>query len=66
VLDAPPASEANKVGITAGDVILAFNNKPVKDTQDLMRYTREAVKGSSASITILRYQQESTVKLSLK
>jgi PDZ domain len=66
VLDAPPASEANKAGITVGDVILAFNSMPVKDTQDLMRYTREAVKGSPASITILRYQQDSTVKLSLR
>jgi hypothetical protein len=66
VLDVPPSSDANKAGITAGDVILAFNNKPVKDTQDLIRYTQEAVKGSSASITILRYQQESTVKLSIK
>jgi S1-C subfamily serine protease len=66
VLDVPRASEANKAGITAGDVILSFNNKPVKDTQDLMLYTQEAVKGSSASITILSYQQESTVKLLLK
>jgi hypothetical protein len=66
VLDVPEASEANKAGITDGDVILAFNNKPVKDTQDLMRYTRETVKGSPASITILRYQQESTIKLSIK
>ena len=31
-----------------------------------MRYTREAVKGSTVSITILRYQQDSKVKLSLK
>ena len=46
VLDAPPASEANTAGITAGDVILAINNNAVKDTQDPMRYTREAVKGS--------------------
>jgi PDZ domain len=66
VLDVPPSSDANKAGITAGDVILAFNRKAVKDTQDLIRYTQEAVKGSSASITILRYQQESTVKLSIK
>jgi hypothetical protein len=66
VLDVPAASQAGKAGITAGDVILAFNNKPVKDTQDLIRYTQEAVKGSSASTTILRYQQESTVKLSIK
>jgi S1-C subfamily serine protease len=66
VLDAPPASAAEMAGIIAGDVILAFNNKPVKDTQDLMRYTQEAGKRSQASITILRYQQQFSVKVSLE
>ena len=66
VLDASPTSEANKAGITDGDVILAFNNKPVKDTQDLMQFTQEAIKGSQANITILRYQQESTIKFSIQ
>lgn len=66
VLHAPLGSELNKSGIMDGDVILAFNNKKIKDTQDLIRYTREAAKDAPASITILRYQQESTVKLTLK
>jgi hypothetical protein len=66
VLNAPLGSEPNKAGIIDGDVILAFNSKPVKDTRDLLRFTQEANKGTTASITILRYQQESTVKLTLK
>ena len=66
VLDVPATSPAGKARITAGDVILGFNNKPVKDTQDLFRYTREAGRGSRASIAILRFQQQSTVSIALE
>lgn len=66
VLDVPAASQAGKAGITAGDVILGFNNHAVKDTQDLMRLSREAGSGSRANITILRYQQTSTVSIALE
>ncbi|HTF70633.1 MAG TPA: PDZ domain-containing protein [Edaphobacter sp.] len=66
VLAVPAGSPAGTAGITAGDVILGFNNKPVKDTQDLLRYTREAGHGSRTSIAILRYQQQSTVSIALE
>ncbi len=66
VLEAPSASPAGKAGLTPGDVILGFNNRPVKDTQDLLRYTRQAGRGTHASITILRYQQESAVSIALE
>jgi hypothetical protein len=66
VLEAPEASPAGKAGLTAGDVILGFNNKPVNNAQDLLRYTRQAGRGVHASITILRYQQESTVSVALE
>ena len=66
VLDVPAGSPAGKAGITDGDVILGFNNKPVKDTQDLLSYTRQAGHGSRASIAILRYQQQSTVSIELE
>ena len=66
VLEAPPASPAGMAGLTPGDVILGFNNSPVKDTQDLLRYTRQAGRGMHASITILRYQQESAVSIALE
>jgi S1-C subfamily serine protease len=66
VLEAPPASPAGQAGLTPGDVILGFNNRPVKDTQDLLRYTRQAGRGMHVSITILRYQQESAVSIALE
>ena len=66
VLDVPAANPAGKAGITAGDVILGFNSNPVKETQDLLRDTREAGRGSQASIAILRYRQQSTVSIALE
>jgi hypothetical protein len=66
VLDVPAASPAGAAGITINDVILSFNNKPVKDTQDLLRLSREAGHGSRTTITILRYQQTSTLSIALK
>jgi hypothetical protein len=35
-------------------------------SQDLLRYTRQAGRGMHASITILRYQQESAVSIALE
>lgn len=66
VLGVPSDSQAEKDGITEGDVILNFNNKPVKDTQDLLRYTREASPGLRPSVTILRYGQTSTLSIALE
>jgi hypothetical protein len=66
VLEALEPSSAGRAGIMAGDVILAFNNKQVNDTQDLLRYTQAAGRGLHVSITILRYQQESTISIALQ
>jgi PDZ domain len=66
VLEAPQTSPAGKASLTIGDVILRFNNKPVNDAQDLLRYSRQAGHGAHATITILRYQQESTVTIALE
>ncbi len=66
VLNVPRASPLGKVGIMAGDVILGFNNRQVKDVRDLLNDTREAGRGSRVSVTILRYQQESTISIALE
>ena len=66
VLEAPKHSRAGSAGLMSGDVILAFNNKPIKDTQDLLTYSRQAGRNTRASITILRYQQESTISIQLE
>ena len=62
----PDGSAAGNAGFLTGDVILAFNSKPVKELQDLLTDTHQAAAGKPQTITILRYQQESTITISLK
>jgi hypothetical protein len=66
LLDVPKTSDAAKAGLFTGDVLLAFNGKPVKELQDLLKETRQVVAGTAVSVTVLRYQQESTVMILLK
>jgi len=49
-----------------GDVLLAFNGKPIKELKDLLQDTHQNVAGKAASVTILRFQQESTIMIMLK
>jgi S1-C subfamily serine protease len=66
LLYVPKTSDAAKAGLFAGDLLLAFNGKPVKELQDLLKETRQVVAGTAVSVTVLRYQQESTVMIFLK
>jgi hypothetical protein len=66
LLEVPDTSDAAKAGFFAGDVLLAFNGKPIKELKDLLQNTQQNVAGKPASVTILRYQQESTIMIMLK
>ncbi len=66
LLEVPDTSDAAKAGFSDGDVLLAFNGKPIKDLKDLLRDTQQNVAGKAASVTILRFQQESTILIILK
>ena len=66
LLEVPDTSDAAKAGFFAGDVLLAFNGKPIKELKDLLQDTQQDVAGKAASVTILRYQQESTIMIKLK
>jgi len=66
LLEVPDTSDAAKAGFFAGDVLLAFNGKPIKELKDLLQDTQESVAGKTASVTILRFQQESTIMIMLK
>ena len=66
LLEVPPGSDARIAGLMDRDVIQTFNNKVVNDTKDLVHYSLEAGKGAPIRITILRYQQEFTIKLTIK
>jgi glutamine cyclotransferase len=52
--------------LLAGDVILAIDGKPVREIQDLMWNSGQVLAGGWESVTIIRFQQESTVRVQLK
>jgi S1-C subfamily serine protease len=66
LLEVPDTSDAAKAGFFAGDVLLAFNGKPIKELKDLLQDTQQNIAGKAASVTILRFQQESTIMIMLK
>ncbi len=49
-----PGGPAEKAGIKAGDVITAFNGKPVESGRDLSRAVAGLKPGTQASITVVR------------
>ncbi len=60
-----PAKEA---GLSMGDVIIAFNGKPVRDFYDLPRLLSEDVAGKKTTLTIIREEklQELTITPAVK
>lgn len=56
----PLGSAAARAGLMNGDVILRFDGQPIRDLQALLRATENAL------ITILRFQQESDLRLIVK
>jgi S1-C subfamily serine protease len=54
VFQVEPAAPARKAGLTMGDVIVAFNGKPVADFYDLPRLLAEDVVGKQTTLTIIR------------
>jgi len=47
-------SPAERSGLVAGDVILSFNGRPIRDWKDLRNRVAEAEVGTSAKFTVLR------------
>lgn len=57
VFQVEPASPARKSGLTMGDVIIAFNGKPVTDFYDLPKLLSEDVAGRKTSLTVIREEK---------
>ena len=66
LLDVPETSDAAKAGFLVGDVILAINDKPVRDIQGLMQNSQATAPGEAKRVKILRHQQESIIAIQLK
>ena len=56
-----PGSPAEKAGLKPGDVITAFNGKPIQGTRDLVRQINLAVVGSTVEIKVIRDRKEMTL-----
>jgi serine protease Do len=60
-----PGSPADRGGIKAGDVIIAFNGTKVEDSNQFRRLVAQAGPGSTAAVTVLRDGQTTDLKVTL-
>jgi S1-C subfamily serine protease len=60
-----PNSPAAQAGMRAGDVILAFNDTPVTDSNSLRNYVANRVPGSEVKFTIFRDLRAQNIKVIL-
>lgn len=60
-----PNSPASRVGLQEGDIIVAFNEKPIKTMAEVHQILRKRQIGSPLRVTILRGQKQVTVTLIL-
>jgi len=58
VLSVTPGSPAQRAGLREGDVIIAFDSKPLAGVDDLHRLLTDVELGASSSITILRHTEK--------
>jgi serine protease Do len=60
-----PDSPASHGGLEQGDVITAYNGKPIKDTRDLAMAVAETPSGKGAGITVWRDSHQRTVNVTI-
>lgn len=56
-------SPAEKYGIKAGDVIISFNDKPIKDSANLPHMVGQVPLGSKARVKVLRDKRHKTLEV---
>lgn len=65
VLEVDAKGPAEGSGILPGDVVVAFNGRPIGEMRNLPRYVAEAKVGTRAEITIWRQGEEKTYRVTL-
>jgi serine protease Do len=60
-----PDSAASRAGVKAGDVLTAYNGKPVKRVEDLMQMVTATKPGTTVQARLVRDRQEKTVNLTV-
>ncbi len=66
VREIPADSPAQKAGLKAGDLLVAFNGKPIKDANDLVRQVAATAPGSKVEVKVFRDHQEQTLSVTLE
>ena len=61
-----PGSPAQKAGLQQGDVLFAFNGKPIKSGRDLMRQIASVAVGSKVEIKAIRDKKELTFTIAIE
>jgi len=65
VNDVMPHMPADKAGIQSGDVIVAFNGKPVADGHELQLAVSDCAPGSLATVKLIRNRAAKTLEVTL-
>ena len=65
VLKVVPGSPAERGGLQPGDIILAVNGKPVKDSTDLQFEIMKTKPGTVVDITVLRGEKRLNLKVKI-
>ncbi len=65
VSEVNPDTPAAKAGIRRGDIIIAFNDHPIKEMHDLPRLVAATPPGAAASVKVLRDGKEHTFKVTV-
>ena len=60
-----PDTPAAKAGIHRGDIIIEFNDHPIREMNELPRMVAETAPGSKASLKVLREGKEKTLNLTV-
>jgi S1-C subfamily serine protease len=61
VAEVTPGSGAAEAGVEVGDIVIALDERPVRDTGALMAMIREYSPGDEVEVTLLRGGQEQTL-----
>jgi sigma-B regulation protein RsbU (phosphoserine phosphatase) len=63
VVDVVRGGPADRGGLKAGDVIIAFNNKPLGEGEDLAKVMRSVGVGESAELTVIREDRKLEISM---
>src|SRR5687767_2921432 len=66
VLNIVPGSAAEKAGLELGDVIIAYNGKPIRNRDELVAMVTATKPGSSVPVVIVRDRAQRTVTVTVE